>query len=149
MLSYQNKRQNRHRRIRAKVRGKSEIPRLCVFRSHKHIYAQLIDDEKSKTLLTASDLDLKESSRAKGLKESLPPKKIAGDKKKKAQEPKSKVSEIKRTSKVSLAFDLGKLIAEKALKQKIKKVVFDRGGYLYHGRVKAIADGAREGGLKF
>lgn len=110
------KRYRRHKRVRAKIFGTAFRPRLSVFRSAKHIWAQLIDDEKAKTLLTASDLELKKL-RVK-------------DKKEKARE-------------------VGKLIAQKALKNKIEKVVFDRGGYKYHGRIKAFAEGAREGGLKF
>jgi len=116
MLRKQEKRIRRHKRVRAKIFGTKERPRLCVFRSVKHIYAQLIDDEKGKTLVAASD---------KGLKKT------------------------KRDKKVDIAKETGKLIAEKAKEQKIEKVVFDRGGYQYHGRVKALAEGAREGGLVF
>ena len=106
----------RHRRVRAKIYGTAKMPRLCVFRSAKHIYGQLIDDEKSQTLVSASDLELR----------------------------------IKKgKTKVEKAKEVGKLIAKKAQKLKIEKVVFDRGGYKYHGRVKALAEGAREGGLKF
>ncbi len=112
----QEKRRRRHRRVRAKVFGTARLPRLSVFRSARHIYAQLIDDEKAGTLAAASDSELKKT-----------------DNKKKADK----------------ALQVGKLIAEKALKKKIEKVVFDRGGYKYHGRVKALAEGAREGGLKF
>lgn len=115
-----NKRQRRHRRVRAKITGTAVCPRLSIFRSHKHIYAQLIDDRKSQTLVSASDLELKKS-----------------------------VIKKKEMAKVGLAYQVGQLIAQKALKKKISKVVFDRGGYKYHGRVKAIADGAREGGLIF
>ncbi len=107
------KRYRRHRRVRAKISGTAKIPRLCIFRSTKHIYAQLIDDEKSKTLAQVSDL------------------------------------EIKKGKKTEIAYEVGKLIAQKAIKEKIEKVVFDRGGYKYHGRVKAVAEGAREAGLKF
>jgi len=89
---------------------------LCVFRSLRHIYAQLIDDKEGKTLVSASDLEIKKK---KGVK------------------------------KTEIAKEVGKLIAKKAVAQKIKKVVFDRGGYKYHGRVKNLADGAREGGLEF
>lgn len=113
------KRQNRHirhRRVRAKISGSASIPRLCVFRSSKHIYAQLIDDGKGKILVAASDLEIKSK---------------------------------KRANKVSLAREVGKLLVKKSVEKKIEKVVFDRGGYKYHGRVKALAEGAREGGLKF
>jgi len=115
MLKKKAKRYRRHKRVRAKIFGTKEKPRLCVFRSAKHIYAQLIDDEKGKTLAAASDQEIK-----KGKK-----------------------------SKIEIAKAVGKLIAKKALEKKIEKVVFDRGGYQYHGRVKALAEGAREGGLKF
>jgi len=111
------KRYRRHKRVRAKIFGTKERPRLCVFRSQKHIYAQLIDDTKGHTLVSANDLELKNSK-------------------------------IKKT-KVDIAFEVGKLIAQKAKKLKIKKVVFDRGGYKYHGRVKALAEGARSEGLEF
>jgi len=116
MQEKQKKRHRRHKRIRARVSGTSKVPRLSVFRSAKHIYAQLLNDEKGNTLVSASDLELKKK---------------------------------KRTGKISVALEVGKLIAEKAQKKKIDKVVFDRGGYAYHGRVKALAEGAREGGLKF
>ncbi len=104
----------RHKRVRAKIIGTKEIPRLCVFRSNKHIYAQLIDDEKGKTLVSVKDVEIK-----------------------------------KKNKKTELAFEVGKLIAKKAIEKKIEKIVFDRAGYQYHGRVKSLADGAREGGLKF
>lgn len=91
-----------------------ERPRLCVFRSNKHIYAQIIDDEKGITLVSASDLELKS-----------------------------------KKNRIETAFEVGKLIAKKALEKKIEKVVFDRSRYKYHGRVKSLAEGAREGGLKF
>jgi large subunit ribosomal protein L18 len=111
------KRLRRKKRIRAKIFGTKDKPRLSVFRSAKHIYAQLIDDEKNKTLVSASDLELKKSR--------------------------------KKLKKIEKAKEVGKLIAKKAQNLKIEKVVFDRGGYKYHGRVKALAEGAREGGLKF
>lgn len=110
------KRKKRKKRIRAKIIGTKERPRLCVFRSLKHIYAQLIDDEKNKVIASASDREIKK-------KEKL--------------------------TKSQKAREVGKIIAQKALKSKIEKVVFDRGGYQYHGRVKALAEGAREAGLKF
>jgi large subunit ribosomal protein L18 len=125
MLEKQEKRKRRHKKLRAKIFGTHSKPRLSVFRSAKHIYAQLIDDEKRKTLVGASDLEIKKS-------------------KSKAQKEESKMS-----GKTAKAFELGKLIAKKALEKKIENVVFDRGGYRYHGRIKAVADGAREGGLKF
>ncbi len=125
MLEKQQKRLRRHKRVRAKISGDSKRPRLCVFRSAKHIYAQLIDDDRGKTLVSASDLEIKKRAS---------PAKTSGSKKK---------------NKVDMAREIGKLIAKKSLEKKIEQAVFDRGGYLYHGRIKAIAEGAREGGLKF
>lgn len=111
----QEKRIRRHRKIRSSMHGTSQRPRLCVFRSNQHIYAQLVDDDKAKTILSASDKDLKSK--------------------------KGKKSEI--------AKELGKLVAKKAMEKKISEIVFDRGGVIFHGRIKAVADGAREEGLKF
>lgn len=113
-LSRNQIRLHRKRRIRAKVSGTSEMPRLSVFRSLKNISVQVIDDVAGKTLVSAS---LKEVKKAKN--------DIAGAK------------------------ELGKSVAEKCKAQKIENVVFDRSGYKYHGKVKALAEGAREGGLKF
>lgn len=115
MEDKKTKRQRRHKSIRAKIKGTAKVPRLFVFRSNKHIYGQLIDDEKGKTLLTVKDLEIKKASKGK----------------------------------IAIAKEVGKLLAEKAVANKYKKVVFDRGGYKYHGRVKALAEGAREKGLKF
>jgi large subunit ribosomal protein L18 len=109
-------RERRHRRVRGRVEGSAERPRLVVFRSNRGIEAQLVDDVAGKTLAAASWLNLKKS--------------FKGDKTEQAAE-------------------VGKLLAANAKKAKVETVVFDRGGYLYHGRVKALADGAREGGLKF
>lgn len=114
------KRVRRHKRVRARISGTADRPRLSVFRSSKHIYAQLIDDEKGITLVSASDQALPQKSRVKI-----------------------------QNKKIAKAYEVGKLIAEKALEKKIKKVVFDRGPYKYHGRVKALAEGARSAGLKF
>jgi large subunit ribosomal protein L18 len=122
-LTKREKREKRKKRIREKIFGNRERPRLCVFKSNKHIYAQVIDDEKGQTLASASDIEIQK----KGI---------------------GKIEEGK-TKKISLAFAVGKLIAEKAKKMGIKKVVFDRAGYKYHGRVKSLAEGAREGGLEF
>lgn len=105
-----------HRRIRRKIQGTTERPRLNIFRSNKHIYAQIIDDTKGHTLVAAS-------SKENGISE-------------------EKVNKVEQSKLV------GQLIAKKALEVDVNNVVFDRGGYLYHGRVKALADGAREGGLK-
>jgi large subunit ribosomal protein L18 len=106
----------RHRRVRGKIRGSAERPRLLVFRSNRGIFAQLVDDDAGKTLAAAGWTTL--------------PKSFKGDKTEQAAE-------------------VGKQLAEAAKKAGIETVVFDRGGYLYHGRVKALADGAREGGLSF
>lgn len=105
-----------HQRIRHTVRGTAERPRLAVFRSLKHIYAQLIDDAAQRTVTAASSAE--KDSRASG-------------------------------GNLQGAKQIGKLIAERAKEKGIQKVVFDRGGYLYHGRVKALADAAREAGLEF
>jgi large subunit ribosomal protein L18 len=115
----------RHRRVRAKVRGSAERPRIAVFRSTKHISAQVIDDAVGKTLAAASDAELGKdaSSIRKG----------SGDKK----------------GKTALAYEVGKKLAEKAKAKGITKVVFDRGGFAYRGRIAALAEGARENGLEF
>ncbi len=115
MLKKQSQRLKRHKRIRAKISGTKDIPRLCVFRSNKHIYAQLIDDVNGKILVVADD------------------KKI----------------EKKKNTKTEVAHKVGEELAKKAIEKKILKVVFDRGGYLYHGRVKALAESARKNGLVF
>src|SRR5438093_11588856 len=107
------KRERRHARVRRKVTGTEARPRLVVFRSLKHIYAQLVDDAKNHTIATVTDQD---------------------------------VATMKKTQK---ATEVGKRIAERAKAAGIKQVVFDRAGYQYHGRVKAVAEGAREGGLEF
>ena len=119
MLEKQEKRHRRHRRVRAKIYGTAKIPRFCVFRSAIHIYAQLINDEDGKTLMAVSDLKIKKN---------------------KSQD---------KWSKVTKAKEVGGLIAKEALEKKIERVIFDRGGYKYYGRIKALAEGAREGGLKF
>ena len=129
MLSTQEKRRNRHKRVRAKIFGTLKIPRLCVFRSSSHIYAQIINDEKGETLVSLNDLSLK---KAKDVKKE-----------------KTSDGNIPFSNKAAKAFAVGSAVAEKALEKKIKKVVFDRGGYKYYGRVKALAQGARSGGLQF
>ncbi len=116
-LSKSEKRNRIHLRIRKTISGTAERPRLCVFRSNKEIYAQIIDDLTGNTLGAASSRD----------------KDIVATK----------------ASKSDVAKLVGKAIAEKATKSGVESVVFDRGGYLYHGRVKQLAEGAREGGLKF
>ncbi len=108
-------RQRIHSRIRVKMSGTAERPRLNVYRSLNHVYAQVIDDQKGETLVSASSLALK----------------------------------LKSGGNVASAKEIGKAIAERAVEKGIKRVVFDRGGYLYHGRIKALADAAREAGLEF
>lgn len=108
------KRTRRHAKIRTRVSGTKEMPRLAVFRSNRSMYAQIINDESAKTIASASSLEMKG-----------------------------------KKNKVAMAFEVGKKLAEKAIALKVKEVVFDRGGFGYKGRVKALADGAREGGLKF
>ena len=115
-----NRRQRIKTKIKKKIKGSQERPRLVVFRSLKHTYAQLIDDENSKTLLSVSSIDKEVSIQLKNIKSKIEKSKI-----------------------------VGKLTAEKAVSQNYSKIVFDRNGYLYHGRVKALAEGAREGGLIF
>lgn len=112
-------REARHERVRKKVVGTRERPRLNVSRSLNNIYAQIVNDEEGHTLVSASTLD-------KEIRDSL---KTGGN--------------------VQAAKEVGKLIAQRAKKKRIKRVVFDRGGYKYHGRVKALAEAAREGGLEF
>ena len=107
---------HRHRRVRGKISGTAERPRLNVFRSSNHIYAQLIDDDKGVTLASASTAE-------KGFEE------YGGN--------------------IEAAKKVGKTLAERAAAQNIENCVFDRGGYIYHGRVQGLAEGAREGGLKF
>ena len=109
-------RMKRHNRVRGKISGTPERPRLSVFRSENHIYAQVIDDVAGNTLVSASTVE--KSFEGNG-------------------------------SNIEAAKKIGALVAERALQKGIEEVVFDRGGYIYHGRVKALADGAREGGLKF
>lgn len=137
----QQKRHRRHKRIRTKIFGTAKVPRFCVFRSAKHIYAQLIDDEKGKTLAAERDRELQSvKQKAKSVKQQLKTENL---------KLKEEEQEIKRAGKIAIAYEVGKLIAGKVKEKKIEKVVFDRAGYKYHGRVKALAEGAREGGLKF
>lgn len=115
-LAVREARLRRHRRVRGKISGTAERPRLAVFRSNRGITAQLIDDASGKTLAAASWLDVKKAFKG---------------------------------NKSDQAAEVGKLLAEAAKKTGVEAVVFDRAGYLYHGRVKALANAAREGGLKF
>ena len=109
----------RHYRVRNKIVGTAERPRLAVFRSNNHMYAQIIDDTVGNTLVAASTLE------------------------------KSVKAELEKTNNVDAAAYLGKVIAEKALEKGIKEVVFDRGGFIYQGKIQALADAAREAGLVF
>jgi large subunit ribosomal protein L18 len=109
----------RHRRIRRRLEGSTERPRLCVYRSNKHIYAQIVDDTCATTLVSASTLDTE-------LKE-----------------------KVEKTWNVDSAKQVGELVAKRAKEKGINTVVFDRGGYIYHGRVAAVAEAAREAGLEF
>mgnify|MGYP000158142416 CR=1 FL=1 len=112
-------RQKKHRRLRNHIVGTAQRPRLCVFRSNNHMYAQIIDDTVGNTLVSASTLD-------KDIK-----------------------AELEKTNNVDAAAKLGTVIAKKALDKGISTVVFDRGGFIYHGKVQALADAAREAGLDF
>jgi large subunit ribosomal protein L18 len=112
-------REKRHLRVRARVHGTPERPRLSVFRSLRHIYAQLIDDSIGHTLAAASTLDA---------------------------EVRQQIGKMKKTEQAKL---VGRLLAKRALEKGVKQIVFDRGGYKYHGRVKALAEGARAEGLQF
>ena len=123
-LTTREARERRHRRLRRHIVGTAERPRLVVFRSNRGVEAQLVDDLEGKTLASASWLELRKSS--------------GGTQWEKMRRPKTRQ-----------AAEVGKLLARNAEKAGIETVVFDRGGYLYHGRVKALADGAREGGLRF
>ena len=116
-VSRNDVRKARHERVRDKISGTNETPRLNVFRSNSNIFAQIIDDEKGITLVSASSID--------------------------------KELKLENGSNVEAAKKVGELLAKRAKKAKITKVIFDRGGYLYHGRVKALADAARENGLEF
>ena len=110
---------NKHRKLRNRLSGTAECPRLAVFRSNNHMYAQIIDDTVGNTLVSASTLQ------------------------------KDVKANLEKTNNVDAAAYLGKVIAEKALEKGIKDVVFDRGGLIYHGKVQALADAAREAGLNF
>ena len=138
----QEKRIRRHKRVRAKVAGTARVPRLCVFRSGAHIYAQLINDENGQTIAQASDLTGNEKLKTKNEK---PQSKIKKDKT--GPSVNEKLDNL--TKKVTIAKEIGLLLAARAKEKGISQVVFDRGGFRYQGRVKALADGARQGGLKF
>ena len=112
-------RENKHRRMRSRLTGTAERPRLAVFRSNNHMYAQIIDDTVGNTLVSASTLQ------------------------------KDVKAELEKTNNVEAAAYLGTVIAKKAIEKGITSVVFDRGGFIYHGKIKALADAAREAGLNF
>lgn len=145
MLEAKQRRISRHKRVRAKISGTKERPRFCVFRSNRHIYTQLIDDDKNITLVAVSDRELKVKSQ-NYIPSRRPPAKAGPSSKVKIKDERG---EKMLTEKAMIAYEIGKLIAKKALEKKIEKVVFDRGGYKYHGVIEALAEGAREGGLKF
>lgn len=116
-------RKKRHRRVRKRVQGTPDRPRLCVFRSIAHMYAQVIDDSAGRVLASASSLKLADVGKAE--------------------------TEAKQSRRIAVAHAVGRALAEQAREQGITRVSFDRGGYRYHGRVAALAAGAREGGLEF
>ncbi|MFC1711317.1 50S ribosomal protein L18 [Patescibacteria group bacterium] len=124
---YKDKSKKRSTRVRAKLKKVSQRIRLSVFRSNKHIYAQIIDDTKGKTLVVASDYDIKSENKSK----------------------KSKKEETGKAKKLNKYHEVGQALAKKAKAKKISKVYFDRGKYKYHGNIKDLAKGAREGGLEF
>lgn len=133
-------RQRRHLRVRKRLAGTTARPRLSVFRSSKHIYAQIIDDTTGRTLVTASSL---EPDLRKAGANAQPPKRAEGE------AAPNGIAGIEANHKVALARAIGQALAERAKAHNISQVVFDRGGYQYHGRVAALAAGAREGGLDF
>ena len=120
MKTKETLRKIRHQRIRRKLKGSQSLPRLVVFRSNSQIYAQIIDDTKHATLASASSLNRQQ-----------------------------KGSKDQKVSKIEITYRVGEKLAKDALAKKIKKVIFDRAGYKYHGRVKTLADGAKKGGLVF
>ena len=138
------KRWRRHKRVRNRVIGTPERPRVCVFRSNAHIYAQLIDDTAGRTLVSVSSLKLEAPVAAKA---APAPEGEKGKKAKKGE--KAAPAAAAGGRKTALAREVGRLLAEAAKSKGVSKVAFDRGGYLYHGRVAALADGAREAGLDF
>jgi large subunit ribosomal protein L18 len=139
----------RHERVRNKVHGTSARPRLCVFRSLNHIYAQIIDDDRGATLAAASSLKL-ELPPLQEAPEKAPEKAEKPEKGEKGKEGKgSKKASRPLSMKMRRSMAVGKAIAAVALEKGIKAVAFDRGGYIYHGRVAALAKAAREGGLEF
>jgi large subunit ribosomal protein L18 len=146
MFTKKSKNQKRghiHDRIRKKMQGTAERPRLNVYRSLNHIYVQVIDDLHGQTLVSASSA---EGMKAEGKK---PESKKAEGEKAEGQKAEGHKKDKRTGGNVAAAKALGKIIAERAKAKGVSKVVFDRGGYIYHGRVKALADAAREAGLQF
>ncbi|HET6347558.1 MAG TPA: 50S ribosomal protein L18 [Candidatus Krumholzibacteria bacterium] len=141
------KRWRRHKRVRNRVTGTPERPRVCVFRSNAHIYAQLIDDTAGRTLVSVSSLKVTAPAAA------APAPQAEGDtegkKGKKSKKGDESASAAAAGRKIVLAREVGRLLAEAAKAKGVTRVAFDRGGYLYHGRVAALAEGARQGGLDF
>lgn len=119
-MNKRNKKQRRHLKVRKKVSGSLDKPRLVVFRSNKNTYAQIIDDQEAKTIVSSNSAKISTGSKSEN-----------------------------QSKKIMSAHETGQKLAQLAVKKKITKVVFDRGGYKYHGRIKALAEGARKGGLKF
>jgi large subunit ribosomal protein L18 len=136
----------RHRRIRMRVRGTAARPRLSVFRSARHMTAQLIDDAAGRTLVSVSDTQLPHSAPPPGGASHFA---SEATRDKSRGRPKGAPRTSERTAGVARAFAVGQLLASKATERGITMVVFDRGGYAYHGQVKAVAEGARLGGVKF
>lgn len=125
MSGFKEKREKaiwRRRRVRSKIKGSTNRPRLSVFRSNRHLWGQIIDDESGRTLLAVSDIEVRSGKGADKIKTATP---------------------------MVLAEEAGRLLAHKAQEKKVNSVVFDRGSYKYHGLIKAFTQGAREGGLKF
>jgi large subunit ribosomal protein L18 len=141
------KRWRRHQRVRNRVTGTPERPRVCVFRSNAHIYAQLIDDTTGRTVLAVSSLKLEAEAAPKPA--AKPAAKAEGKKGKKGDKAEKAATEAAGGRKTTLAREVGRLLAEAAKSKGVSKVCFDRGGYLYHGRVAALADSARKHGLEF
>ncbi len=127
----QLKRQMRHKRVRAKISGTAKRPRFSVFKSNYHLYAQLINDSEGKTILAVSDKEIKMKSPAK------------------LRSGAGKTKKTLPAGRQGLAYEIGKLAAKKAAEKNISSVIFDRGGYKFHGAISEVARGAREGGLKF
>lgn len=142
----ENKRIRRHKHVRQRVAGTPDRPRVCVFRSNSHIYAQIIDDEQGRTLAAVSSLKLiLEKSERKETEPSADQTDTKGKKGKKGGKTRPEATSMK----ILQAREVGRMVAEVAKEKGITAIRFDRGGYLYHGRVAALAEAMREGGLEF